>query len=89
MPPVRENARRRSGLSVDDCGVAATGVTGTVRRHGANLFPLADLIGRARQQGTVAIVAGGKFIGPDGGCGFIHGRYEGAENSPPDCFPDD
>lgn len=48
----------RAGLPVDDGGMAAAGVIGAIRGHGANLFAQGDLIEQLRQARTVAVATG-------------------------------
>lgn len=44
----------RGGLAVDDGGVAAAGVIGTIGGHGADVFVLGDLVEQFRQFGGSA-----------------------------------
>ena len=66
----------RSGLTVDDGGVAAAGVLGAVLRHGADFFALGDLIEQFGQHGTVAVAPRGELHRPDVRSGRVHGQMD-------------
>ena len=56
--------------------VAAAGVVGAVRSHGADGFVLGNLVQQVRQDGAVAFPAGGELDGADVGCGGSHGQMD-------------
>lgn len=64
-PPILADRDDRGGLTVDNGGVAAAGVIGTVRRHSADLLTFRDLVEQLRQDRAVTITAGGEFHGAD------------------------
>ena len=66
----------RNGLTVDDCGVAAAGVMGTVGGHRSDVRALGDLVQQVRQDRTVAVAAGSEFHCPNVGGGRVHGQME-------------
>ena len=74
--PVLTDRDDRSGLPVDDGGVAAAGVIGTVRRHCADLLAFGDLVQQLWQNGAVTVAAGRKLHGADVGRGGIHGQMD-------------
>ena len=75
-PPVLADRDDWSGLPVDDGRVATAGVIGPISGHGADLFVVGYLVEQLRQNGTVAIAAGGKFHRPDVRRGSVHGQMD-------------
>lgn len=56
----------------DDGAVAAAGIVGTIRGHGADVLVLGDLAQQVRQDWAVAFPARGELDGPDIRGGDIH-----------------
>ena len=73
----------RGGLTVNDGGVAAAGVIGTVGSYRADVFALGDLVQQVRQDRTVAVAAGGKLHRPNVRRGGIHSQMHLAPLTPP------
>lgn len=81
-PPVLADRDDGCGLVFEDSGVASAGVVGPVRRNGADLLALRDLVEQGRQGGAVTLPARGELDGPDVGCGCIHGQMNLAPLAP-------
>jgi len=66
----------RSRMPIDDGGMAAAGVMGSIGGNRADLLALGDLVEQFRQDRTVATDVWGKLLNADVRSGGVHGQMD-------------